>query len=143
MPRLCALLFLAAGCGSAEIVDVWSGDCFISYGGDEIIYAIELDIDSDEKGEVGGTALFDLTGLGDLSEVGVSGTRKGKDLELELDVADDTLGIPVTLELIAKVKGDEMTGECVLRTFGVGVSGDLTLARGALSPQESGTKTVP
>jgi len=139
--RQTLFLFLAAGCGQADVVDVWSGDCAITFDGEQVTYDLEIDIDSDEKGELGGTALFDVTGLGDLTEIPVDGTRKGKDVEIEL-VLDDETGLPISLEIAATAKGDEMMGDCVMRTFGIGVSGNLELGRGPLPEEVPSTKTV-
>ncbi len=139
MNKLAPLLLFLFAC-STDTLGPWTGDCTISADGEPVVYAIGLDIESDAGGVIVGTALFDVTGLGDEAEVDLDGIRKGKDVELELTVPDD-VGVPVAMNLEAKVKGDEMIGECIL-LIGVSLRGDLELTRGVAEEQEDGTKTA-
>jgi len=124
-----AILLSACG-GGNDLTGHWEGDCFLSSGFDEdVTYLTELEIDSDEKGELAGEAFFDWTGYGEeFVEVELEGERKGKKFEIGFALPD-TLGIPMTVDLEGKVDNDEMTGDCVVRVMGFGVGGDLDLDR--------------
>ena len=126
-------LFLT-GCifGGNDTVGHWEGDCFIDSFGTEATYAIVLDIDSEEKKELVGSSLVDLTGgFSDPAPVDMVGTRKGKNVEFELllDSLYDDTDFSLTFRGEAKLKGDDLVGDCFVGAMGFAIRGDLDLVR--------------
>lgn len=133
-PLGCLLPLVLSGCifGGNDAVGHWEGECNIDSSGTEANYPLTLDIDSDEKKELDGTCVVDLSGgYGMDSEVEITGTRKGKNVEFELMLDDIYSGTDfgLTFRAEAKLKGDDLVGDCFVGAMGFAIRGDMELTR--------------
>ena len=131
-----AVLFTSlTGClfGGPDTIGTWVGDCSISSFGYEETFDIELDISSDEKKELEGWAVFTDHSYGVPFEGVIVGTRKGKDIEMTLDLSEATqyagMDFDISMGVEGKVKGNKIDGACVLTAMGIGTKGDMLLER--------------
>lgn len=127
---LALVLSSTVGCifTSHDSVGHWEGTCEIDSMGVAYDFEMNFDIDSDEKKEIEGVLLFDVTGgYAEPQAFDFAGTRKGKDVTFSIDVDQELM--PITFSVEAVIKGDTMDGDCVLGVSGIGVRGVLELDR--------------
>lgn len=113
--------FPLMGC-SSSIVGEWEGDCNYTVSGQLDVYRVAIEVEDVVKGEINGMG---EVVAGDMISTGVlDGTRKGKDITVEIEF-DDGQAQGEVFELVGEVKGREITGDFSLG----GTTGDCELER--------------
>ena len=116
---LCCLPMI--GCASS-VVGEWEGDCSYTVSGQLNTYAVAVEIEDVQKGEINGVGEVVANEM--VSTGVLDGTREGKDITLEVTFTDGVNESEV-FELIGEVEGREIIGDFTLGSH----TGDCELER--------------